>query len=87
MQASGHTYAQAEQPTQASGLAMCEKLYPFEFASNDKANTADGQATTHRLQPLHRSTLTTIAPFTFAIILFKFKIAAQMYLNLLKEGF
>jgi len=44
-------------------------LYPFEFASLFSDNTFDGQATTHRLQPLHRSMFTTIAPLTFAIIL------------------
>ena len=48
---------------------MVEKLYPFEFASMESANTFDGQATTHRLQPLQRSMFTTTAPFTFAISL------------------
>jgi hypothetical protein len=47
---------------------MCEKLYPLELASFDSANTFDGQATTHKLQPLQCSTSTTTAPFTFAII-------------------
>jgi len=51
---------------------MVEKLYPFEFASIESSNTFDGQATTHKLQPLHRSIFTTTAPFTFAIcLLFK----------------
>ena len=51
---------------------MFEKLYPFELASMDSANTFDGHATTHKLQPLHRSIFTTTAPFTFAIsLLFK----------------
>jgi len=77
MHASGQTNAQAEQPTQESGSAMNEKLYPFEFASLFSNNTFDGQATTHKLQPLHRSMFTTIAPFNFAII-YLFKIAAQM---------
>ena len=66
--ASGQTCAHAEQPTQSSGFAMCEKLYPLEFASFDSAKTFDGQATTHKLQPLQCSTSTTTAPFTFAII-------------------
>jgi len=68
IQASGHTLAQAEQPTHDSGFAMNEKLYPFEFASLFSNNTFEGQATTHKLQPLHLSTFTTIAPFTFAIL-------------------
>ena len=48
---------------------MVEKLYPLEFASMDNSKTLDGHAATHKLQPLQRSILTTIAPFTFAIIL------------------
>ena len=69
MHASGQTSAQAAHPTHESGIAMVEKLYPFEFASIDSSNTFDGQATTHRLQPLQRSIFTTTAPFTFAISL------------------
>jgi hypothetical protein len=75
--ASGQTYAHAEQPTQESGSDIKEKLYPFEFASSLRDKTFDGQATTHKLQPLQRSIFTTIAPFTFAIISF-ILIAAQM---------
>ena len=75
--ASGQTNAHAAHPTHDSGSTMVEKLYPFEFASIERANTSDGHAATHKLQPLQRSILTTIAPFIFAIIL-KFKNAAQM---------
>ena len=67
--ASGQTKAHAAHPTHESGITMVEKLYPFEFASIESANTFDGQATTHRLQPLQRSMFTTTAPFTFAISL------------------
>lgn len=69
MQASGHTYAQAAQPTHESGSTMYEKLYPFAFVSLDNANTFDGQDTTHKSHPLQRSILTTTVPFTFAIML------------------
>ena len=68
MHASGQTLAQAEQPTQSSLFAMCEKLYPFEFASVDNAKTVVGHATTQRSQPLHFSVSTTIAPLNFAIL-------------------
>ena len=34
------------------------------------ANTSNGQATTHKLQPLQRSVSTTTAPLIFAIALF-----------------
>jgi hypothetical protein len=47
---------------------MCEKLYPFEFASLDNARTVVGQATTQRSQPLHFSVSTTTAPLNFAIL-------------------
>ena len=67
--ASGHTNAQAAQPTHDSGITIVEKLYPFEFASIESSKTPDGQATTHRLHPLQRSIFTTTAPFTFAISL------------------
>jgi len=69
MHASGQTSAHAAQPTHESGITMVEKLYPLEFASIESSNTFDGQATTHKLQPLQRSIFTTTAPFTFAIFL------------------
>jgi len=47
---------------------MCEKLYPLAFASLDNDKTVDGQATTHKSQPLHRSVFTTTAPLNFAIV-------------------
>ena len=68
MQASGQTNAHAAHPTHDSGLTMYEKLYPLEFASIESANTSDGHATTHKLQPLQRSTFITTAPFTFSIM-------------------
>lgn len=70
MQVSGQTSAQAEQPLQASGWIIYAKLYPLAFASEDKAITSVGQATTHKSQPLHFSMSTTIEPTNFAIVLY-----------------
>jgi len=70
IQASGQTVAQAEQPTQLSGVCIYEKLSPLEFASLERANTVYGQATTHKSHPLQRSVFTTIAPLNFAIFIF-----------------
>jgi len=85
MQASGQTKAHAEQPTQESGSAIYEKLYPFELASLFSNNTFAGHATTHKLQPLHRSIFTTIAPFIFAIILFFKKLQRKCNQKYLKK--
>jgi len=60
--------AQAAQPVQLSSLSINEKLYSLLLASFDNAKTSEGQATTHRSQPLHLSVFTTIAPFNFAMI-------------------
>lgn len=67
MQPSGHTIPQLAHPMQASSFSIIAKLYPFAFTCFDIANTFAGHATTHNLQPLHLSWLTTIAPLIFAI--------------------
>lgn len=68
MHPSGHTIAQEEHPLHLSS-SICEAYgYPFLFTSFwVKAKISSGHATTQRLQPLHRSVSTTIAPLIVAI--------------------
>lgn len=69
MQASGHTHAHEQHPVQLSGLAMYAKWYPRSFTSLGwSERVLVGQATTQRLQPLHLSMLTVIAPLIFAML-------------------
>lgn len=70
MHASGQTNAQLLHPTHLSGSLIYAKWYPRLLTSlgcNDK--TLAGQATTHKLHPLHRSVFTVTAPLIFAIVL------------------
>ena len=68
MQPSGQTVAHAVQPMQVSALISSQYAYPRWFtAVLQRANVCVGQATTQRLQPLHRSVSMTTAPLILAI--------------------
>jgi hypothetical protein len=62
-------------------------LYPLEFASIESSNTSDGQATTHKLQPLQRSIFTTTAPFIFAIFIMIYNCHTKVTKNYLMTDF